>query len=192
MRNTRLSSQVVSSRKSQANRANARVSTGPKTAAGKAHSARNARRHGLSISALSDPNLSAEIEQMAKHIVGPDTNPELHEKARRIAEAQIELSRVLQTRHRLLSSALSRNDHYPLSEEEFRLLEQATRLVAKPGYPIPPRAEGARKFALVISGLAGELALIDRYERRARSRRKTAVQEFDAVRRRIQQPPPAA
>jgi len=38
-----------------ANRANAKRSTGPKTAAGKLKSSRNAYRHGLSGPLLSDP-----------------------------------------------------------------------------------------------------------------------------------------
>ena len=56
--------------KISANRANARASAGPKTARGKAHSARNARRHGLSIPLLADPAFSKEVEALARDIAG--------------------------------------------------------------------------------------------------------------------------
>jgi hypothetical protein len=93
------------------------------------------------------------------------------------------------TRRALLLEALLRDDYYLQTKEEmrrtFRLMKEALRLEAKLGYPIPmnipipPRAEGARKFALVISMLMRELSRLDRYERRARSRLRAAIQEFD-------------
>jgi hypothetical protein len=54
----------------EANRANARRSTGPKTAAGRVKAAQNARRHGLRIPVLSNPTLSDEVEMMAQKIAG--------------------------------------------------------------------------------------------------------------------------
>jgi len=48
-----------------ANRANAKRSTGPKTAAGKLKSSRNAYRHGLSGPLLSDPATSAKVDRIA-------------------------------------------------------------------------------------------------------------------------------
>jgi hypothetical protein len=67
---------MISGRKLRANRANSLHSTGPRTAAGRSVSARNARRHGLSIPVLSDPDLSADVELLAQKIAG-DTTPEL-------------------------------------------------------------------------------------------------------------------
>ena len=57
---------VSAARRREANRANARASTGPKTSAGKARSAGNARRHGLSLPALRDPALSRDIVALAR------------------------------------------------------------------------------------------------------------------------------
>jgi hypothetical protein len=54
-------------RKDDANRANARRSTGPRTAAGKARASRNAVRHGLSVSVLADPALSDRRSARAPH-----------------------------------------------------------------------------------------------------------------------------
>src|SRR5262249_23650090 len=98
---------TTSERKIAANRANARASTGPKTRHGRAHSARNALRHALSLPVYSDRALCAEVEALAREIAGPDANAEMRELARRVAEAQIDLRRVRCARHRLLSKALS-------------------------------------------------------------------------------------
>ena len=98
---------MTSDRKIKANRANARASTGPKTAQGRARTARNALRHGLSLPVRSDPALSEEVEALAREIAGPDANAKIQELARRVAEAQIDLRRVRYARHQLLSSALS-------------------------------------------------------------------------------------
>ena len=82
---------MTSDRKIQANRANARASTGPKTAQGRARTARNALRHALSLPVYSNPALSEEVETLARAIAGPGANAETKELARRVAEAQIDL-----------------------------------------------------------------------------------------------------
>ena len=102
---------MTSERKIRANRANARTSTGPKTARGRSHAARNALRHALSLPVYCDPALSKEVEALAREIIGTDANPEMQESARRIAEAQIDLRRVRYARHQLLSQALSDPDY---------------------------------------------------------------------------------
>jgi hypothetical protein len=45
------------------------------------------------------------------------------------------------------------------------------------------KPQGAEKFAYILSDLAPKLAAIDRYERRALSRRRFAIRDFDAARR---------
>ena len=65
---------MTSPRALYANRANARASTGPRTAAGKTRSARNARRHGLSVPVLRDPALVPEIESLARRIAGENAS----------------------------------------------------------------------------------------------------------------------
>ncbi len=155
---------MISARKRRANRANARASTGPKTAAGKAQAARNSRKHGLRASVLSDPTLAAQVQQLAEDIVGPHAGLEVRERAERIAEAHIDLVRVRMARLHLLSEALP-------------------GLTSATGSNSQIKAVAAEEFTLSPSGLTNKLALIDRYERRALSRRKFAMRAFDAFRR---------
>jgi hypothetical protein len=90
---------MTSRRKIAANRVNAQASTGPKTTRGKTRAARNARRHGLSLSVVSDPALLERVELLAREIAGATSNNEICQLARRVAEAQIDLVRVRQVRH---------------------------------------------------------------------------------------------
>jgi hypothetical protein len=94
---------LTTDRERRANRANAKSSTGPKTARGEARSAQNALRHGLNVSKLSDPALAPLAEAMARRIAGPNANAEALEGARRIAEAQVDLNRVRGSRRRLIT-----------------------------------------------------------------------------------------
>ena len=102
---------MTSERKIKANRANARASTGPKTAQGGMRASRNALRHALSLPVHSDPVLSEDVEALAREIVGTDANAQVQELARRVAEAQIDLRRVRHARNQLFSQTLSDPDY---------------------------------------------------------------------------------
>jgi hypothetical protein len=181
---------VTSARKTKANRANARASTGPKTARGRAHAAQNAFRHGLSLSVCSDPALSQEVEALTREIAGTDARAEIQELARRAAEAQIDLRRVRYARHRLLSDAL--NNPYYESRADTRMKMAVISRLLQPRAPDIPIAavsafltstpRGPQKFALILSREAKLLAM-DRYERRALLRRKVALRALDDMRR---------
>jgi hypothetical protein len=77
-----------------ANRANARRSAGPRTAAGKARSAQNARRHGLRVPITLDLAFAPEVKALAQRLVGEGADPDFYDLACRAAEAQIDLVRV--------------------------------------------------------------------------------------------------
>jgi hypothetical protein len=55
----------MTDRKRAANAANARRSTGPRSGAGKARSAQNARQHGLAVPVLLHPELCKEVNELA-------------------------------------------------------------------------------------------------------------------------------
>jgi hypothetical protein len=126
----------------RANRANARSSTGPKTAAGKGRSAKNALRHGLNVPISSDSALSALTQAIANRIAGPYADEPMLEDARRIAEAQVDLNRVRNHRRRLIAGLLDDPRYGNL-------------------------VGGDEKFVAIVEDNATRLSAIDRYERRA-------------------------
>jgi hypothetical protein len=92
-----------------ANRANAKKSTGPRTAGGKLKSSRNAFRHGLSGPLLSDPKTSARVDWIAGEVAGEQASNHQKAAARGFARAQVELLRIRSIRSQQLAK-LDLND----------------------------------------------------------------------------------
>lgn len=142
--------------------------SGPRSPGGKARCARNAVRHGLNLPVLADPATAAAVEALALQIAqcGQDAQgargagcaedaqsakAEIGELARRVAQAQVDLTRVRRARHDLIAALRAETDGAPRGS--------------------------------VVAETALQLAAINRYERRARARRKFAIRAFDAARR---------
>jgi glycosyltransferase involved in cell wall biosynthesis len=88
------SASMATERQIAANRANAQKSTGPKTAAGRLKSSRNAYRHGLSCPLPLDPAVSEKLDAIAQALIREDTTEEQATSAAEFARAQLELLRI--------------------------------------------------------------------------------------------------
>ena len=178
---------MTSARKLAANRANARASTGPKTARGRARVGRNALRHGLSLALDRDPSALAEVDGLARRIAGPAANAAMLDLARRIAEAALDLKRVRLARHRLLSRALTEPCHDARAQRR-ALLSVAFGFLRKTETAPDPDAlahselTGLDKFTAILMGQSLRLTALERYEQRAFTRRNAAVRAFDRAR----------
>jgi hypothetical protein len=186
---------LTSDRKIKANRANAKVSTGPKTDRGRARSAKNAFRHGLSLPIESDQALCEEVQSLARQIAGPHAGVHIQLLARRVAEAQVDLRRIRYARQQFLSGALAKNPYHYEPRAVTRLKMRILKHILKPelaDIPIPAfvmnfvtaAPEGPTRFATVLSKETKQLLALERYERRALSRRKLAVRALDEARQR--------
>ena len=172
---------MASERQLAANRRNARKSTGPRSGAGKTRASRNAYRHGLTLSITSTAEYAKQLETLVRKIAG-DKDPVKLERARAIAQADLELTQVRRAKVALIerASAFGELDPpRPTVSQMIRLLNafQRGRLIdPKPidaSATMPPQEPD--RWAEAIRRVLPELCKLERYERRAAARRDRAV-----------------
>ena len=138
---------MASPRKIAANRRNAEYSTGPRTPNGKGRSKHNALRHGLAMTPPATSTIDRDVERLASKIAGANPDPCRWHFAMIAAEAELELRQVRAVRLSWLASK------------------------TPPGSS--PGDQDQEKNGLATS--LPNLLRLERYERRALSRRDRAL-----------------
>jgi hypothetical protein len=118
---------MTSQARIEANRKNARRSTGPKTAAGKARSRANALKHGLAAKLLQDGQAVARSDRLCNHL--HDDFGVCPEQARTIGECEIMLRRIGTLKATLMENMLHRSPEGERRSRDIQLCcEQLSRL----------------------------------------------------------------
>jgi hypothetical protein len=107
-----------------ANRANAKLGTGPKTVAGRLKSSRNALRHGLSCPLPFDPVTLAKVDSLVQALTGEGAEEEELASAAEFARAQLQLLRIRSMRTELMA----------VIDPDFNNTQELQRLVALDRY----------------------------------------------------------
>jgi len=153
---------MTSPAKIAANRRNARRSTGPRSAAGKARARRNAFRHGLATPGSLDHVAMDRIDNLVDALTIHVHSQLQIQLATVAAEAQAEIERVRRTKVNLVNRASAQ-----LREEGAGLLSAGERA------------------ALAFAGKTEILMACERYERRAISRRNRALHALAKLQREL-------
>jgi hypothetical protein len=148
----------------EANRANAKRSTGPRTLHGKSRSRANAVRHGLSSRALKESAFLLDADSLAKRIAREHGKQDNCFEAATIAEAELTILRVRTARAQLLDLNTVSSANASQSVADSPPISAASRLSVSPDH-----------LAHVYLRALPDLIKLDRYERRALSRRREAL-----------------
>ena len=188
---------MTSQRRILSNQKNAQKSTGPRTKLGKARASLNARSHGLTIPVARDPQLADEIDALAHYLCRGDGA--LLDHARVVAEAHYEIVRIRSLRFdifafpEIIKGKISKrraNHFLSLRWRAVRPISQimfSRRTEEQKDFQINFQLQFAREILLeelIELELSAEilrvrhLRRLERYERRAFSRRRRVLRDF--------------
>jgi hypothetical protein len=139
---------MTASRKIRANQANALNSTGPRSLEGKGRARCNALKHGLNVATVKDSGVSAAIARLAD-IIRKQEHDSASDAALVIAETSVDLARVRDARAALLEPVFSAPQSGMVTRDPSAIDSDALHRIE-------------------------QLQKLDRYERRALSRRARA------------------
>src|SRR6516165_2777813 len=150
---------MASDRKIAANRRNSRRSSGPRTVAGKLKVGRNALRHGLAAATLRDSGIAAEVDRLATAIGGENAAAAQREQALVVAESELTLLRVRAVKTSIFEQMLLATGARDTQEPSEQLIER-------------------RRVGVIGRSHVEQLRRLERYERRAFSRRQSAIRRL--------------
>jgi len=134
----------------------------------------NALRHGLAASVRSDHIISTEVERLAIVLAGENPAPTRLELARIAAKAEMTLVRVRTARVDLVNQAAACTTA-SRGQNNDRISKRARAADPQPAIT----ADGApHQEANAILRVLPQLVKLDRYEKRALSRRKRAIRSL--------------
>lgn len=178
---------MASARQMEANRRNARNSTGPRSTPGKNRASQNAFRHGLT-KPISGAEFAREAEMLACQIAGDTADRFTMELARDAAEAELELARVRRVRTALIErvAAFGRfdiPDRFASPKDQCGWIMQhyfgATLWKGRPKFAVDPLptmpSQEPQRTAEAVRRILPELIKLNRYESRAVTRRDRAI-----------------
>ena len=185
-----------------ANGENAKKSRGPTSREGKAQSAQNAFRHGLSVSLSNDEEFCVERDALAQTISADSACVATFSVAQEIAEAELDLKRVRQVKEALMSKQNSTPIVSPAKikkgkKGEANMLLEKIEIIKKSDRPIKNQEalllKLGNQFSRIVyepneksradqfADIASELLKIERYEHRAILRRDRAIRKLEDI-----------
>jgi hypothetical protein len=184
---------MPSERQLAANRRNARNSSGPRSAGGKKRASQNAYRHGLAVTIPLGQQFAGEIERLARKMLDGRENPLALSYAQSAAEASIELARVRRAKVALIETiaALGSEALQPaldptaetfegdLMDPRSRGLSAVDKVVPDTATPALENPQQLEPHDEALRRALPELMRLDRYERRAASRRARALKSLN-------------
>ena len=177
---------MASERQIAANRRNACKSPGPRSGAGRKRASRNAYRYGLTLN-ITSAAFAKQLDKLVREIAGDSEDAITLERARAIAQAELDLARVQRAKIALIERARAFGELNP--PQAFRTVTQIKRFFSAldRGRLILPKpvdssatmpSQEPYRSAEAIRRVLPELRRLDRYERRAAVRRHQAALDF--------------